>query len=162
MESLDKLTQVMVSLVDAHERLLGLAKEKQAVLIDGSGVEELQRFLYRESTLVDAIQKLEHQRLACVQEYSLRLGVKEESLTMVDLIKMQENTAVKAGLKAITEKLRVLINEISQVNNSNQQLIQTSLSYIQYSLEMLVQKQPAIGYGPNAGSRYASLLDARI
>jgi flagellar biosynthesis/type III secretory pathway chaperone len=161
MESLKEVIQTLETMIDAHTSLLGLAGEKRNILVDGN-IQLLQSLVYREGLLVDEIQKLELQRSKFVQEYLGKRGLPGHSFTLEELIEIQDNASSKATLKNIAKQLRFLIQEITHLNESNQQLIHTSLSYLQYSIGMFVRKEPAIGYGPHAKNRYSNLLDAKV
>jgi len=151
----------METLVDVHKRLLDLVREKQHILIKGD-TNDLQNMVNRESLCVAEIQKLEKKRNLLVQEFLEQKGIKGSSFSLEEIMKMEDDSDTNATIKIIAKQLRVLIQEITQINESNQQLIHTSLSYVQYSMGMLVLKEPAIGYGPNAVNRYSNLLDAKV
>ncbi|MDQ1146294.1 flagellar biosynthesis/type III secretory pathway chaperone [Bacillus sp. SORGH_AS 510] len=161
MDSLNTLIQSLETMVDAHSRLLDLAKGKRDMLVNGN-IQDLQSQIHREALCVDEIQKLEQIRMQKVQEFFEKKGIKGDSFTLEELIKLQYDNQIKVKLTSIAKQLRSLIQEISQINENNQQLIQTSLSFIQYSIGMFAKKEPAIGYGPNAKNRYTSMLDAKI
>lgn len=161
MESHEKLIQTLEAMIDAHTHLLDLVKEKRAILIEGNTL-RLQELIQRESSCVGEIQKLELDRKNFVQNYLNQMGLTNSSPTLEELIKNENNPITKSTLNKISKQLRFLIQEITNINESNQQLIQTSLSYVEYSLGMLVPKVPNIGYGPKSGRRYANLLDAKV
>jgi flagellar biosynthesis/type III secretory pathway chaperone len=161
MESLKNIIQTLETMTDAHQRLLDVATEKRTVLVEGN-ISSLQSLTHRESTYVDEIQKLEQQRIQFVQEYMVRKGLTGHSFTLEELIDIQNDATAKSTLHFIAKQLRVLVQKITQLNESNQQLIQTSLSYVQYSIGILVRKEQPSGYGPNATNRYSNLLDAKV
>ncbi|MEH7076565.1 flagellar protein FlgN [Neobacillus drentensis] len=161
MTALNILIQTMETMVDAHQRLLDLAKGKQTILVDGH-IQELQSHVYREGLCVEEIQKLEQNRKQYVQKYMEQKGYQGNAFTLEELIALQVDDSSRLTLTKIAKQLRGLIQEISHLNESNQQLIQTSLSYIQYSIGMFAKKEPAIGYGPNAKNRYSNMLDAKV
>lgn len=161
MEALNNLTQTLEKMVEAHARLLELSKEKRAVLVDGN-IQGLQSLIYRESTYAEEISKLEQARKKIVQVFMEQKGYTGHSFTLEEVSKVVGDSAVKTNLNLAAKHLRALIEEISNLNETNQQLIQTSLSYIQYAISMHVPKEQAIGYGPKAEKRYRSLLDAKI
>lgn len=161
MESLNKLIQTLEEMTDAHTRLLNLAEEKRTILVDGK-IQELQSLINRESYCVDEIERLEQKRKQLVQIYIAQMGLTSEFFTLEELINIQNDATTKTTLDYITKQLRGLVHKITQLNESNQQLIHTSLSYVQYSIGMLVRKEPAIGYGPYAKNRYSNMLDAKI
>jgi flagellar biosynthesis/type III secretory pathway chaperone len=160
MESPKKLIQTLETMVDDHKKLLELANEKRNFLVEGN-VEGLRSLTHQESLFVEEIQKLEQQRIQFVQEYMNRRGLTGQFFTLEELFEVVDEPASKASLESIAKKLRLLIAEITHLNESNQQLIETSLSYIQYSFGLLVRKEPSIGYGPHATSRYSNMLDAK-
>ncbi|MFD0824972.1 flagellar protein FlgN [Neobacillus sp. M.A.Huq-85] len=161
MESHENLIQTLEAMIDAHTRLLDLAKEKRAILVEGNTL-RLQELIQRESSCVGEIQKLELERKNFVQNYFNQMGLTNPSPTLEELIKNANNPLAKSTLNKIAQQLRILVKEITNINESNQQLIQTSLSYVEFSLGMLVPKEPNIGYGPKSGRRYANLLDAKV
>ncbi|WHZ05402.1 flagellar protein FlgN [Neobacillus sp. YX16] len=161
MEDVKNLIDNLEEMIDAHKRMLDLAKEKRTLLVEGNS-DGLKAVVYRESSCVDEIQKLEQQRKQLVQEYMVNKGLSGQSFSLEELSNIQGSPFVRTTLQSISKQLHVIIREITQLNESNQQLIQASLSYVQYSMGMLVKKEPAIGYGPNAKNRYSNMLDAKI
>ncbi|MFP5113107.1 flagellar protein FlgN [Bacillaceae bacterium C204] len=161
MEALKILIKTMETMVDAHRRLLDLAKGKQTLLVDGN-IQELQSHVYREGKCVEEIQKLEQIRKQYVQVCMEQKGIQANSFTLEELIEAQADESSRITLTKIAKQLRGIIQEISKLNESNQKLIQTSLSYIQFSIGMFAKKEPAICYGPNAKNRYSNMLDAKI
>ncbi|WP_251554713.1 flagellar protein FlgN [Neobacillus muris] len=161
MEDLNQLTQLLERMIEVHTRLLDLAKEKRGVLVAGD-IQDIQSLLFRESSCTDEIQKLEQRRKQLVQEYMEQRGMTGHSFTLEEVVKLPAEPSIKARLDLIAKQLRYLVQEISQVNESNQQLIQTSLSYIQYAMSLYVPKEQEIGYGQKRKKQYASLLDAKI
>lgn len=161
MESIYKITETLESMLNAHIRLLDLVKEKRNVLVDGA-VSSIQSLTYQESLCADEIQRLEQQRQHHVQAYMAEHSVSTGSYTLEDVLKHETDAGSKTTLTKIAKQLRGLIEEISHLNESNQQLIQTSLTYIQYAMGLHIKKEPSIGYGPKAGNRYSNLLDAKI
>lgn len=161
MDSFKKLIEILVSMVDAHTRLLDLTKEKRTILIKGDHKSLLQ-ITHRENSCATEIERLEVQRQQYVEDYIAAKGYKSTSFTLEDMIALQTNPEIKTTLTAIAKKLRILVQEVAHLNKGNQQLIETSLSYIQYTIGMFVQNETPIGYGPKSKNGYASLLDAKI
>ncbi|MHC0038125.1 flagellar protein FlgN [Pseudoneobacillus sp. C159] len=161
MDSIMAVINILNQQVETHKRLLDIAKEKRTILVEGH-LESLQTIMLREGECVEKIQKLEEQRMQFVQKYIMTKGLKVSNYSLEELIQLEMVEPLKNRLQFIAKQLRELIEDITLLNESNQQLIQTSLSYIQYSIAMFVRKEPAIGYGPNNTNRYASLLDAKV
>ena len=163
MEALKQLLLIMNNLLECNQKLLGLAKEKKKLLIENN-IQELHKLNHQELVCVDELQKLENRRVSCVKEYMSSFGITGKSFSLEELLDLPDQNIqlFKAKLIDLAAHLRANINEISHINENNQQLIQNSLSYLDYSMGILVPKEPSIGYGPKAAKRYSSLLDAKI
>jgi flagellar biosynthesis/type III secretory pathway chaperone len=153
--------KTLEQLVETHNHLLDIMNEKRTILVDGN-IDALQSILLRESSLVDEIQKLEEQRIQFVQEYFLKKDLVSTNFSLEELVQIETDESIKNKLHSLAKQLRQLIKEITILNESNQELIQTSLSYVQFTISMHLRKEPSIGYGPNNKNRYMSLLDAKI
>ncbi|WP_318507730.1 flagellar protein FlgN [Bacillus sp. T3] len=161
MDSLKKLIEILVLMVDAHTRLLELTKEKRNVLIAGDH-QSLFNITHRENSFAMEIEKLEVQRKQFAKEHLEKNGYAGISFTLEEIVQLQDNTKIKNTLNTIAKKLRSLVQEIANINKGNQQLIETALSYLNYSIGMFVQKEPDVGYGPKSKNGYARLLDAKV
>ncbi|NMD69080.1 flagellar protein FlgN [Bacillus sp. DNRA2] len=161
MNSLKKLIDILDSMVDAHKHLLELTQEKRAILIGGD-LQNLMQITHRENSIASEIEKLEIQRKQFVEEYLTTKGYTGTSFTLEEIIKRLNEASIEATLTTIGKQLRSIVQEISTVNKGNQQLIETSLAFLQYSINLLVPKDAPVGYGPKAKNKYASLLDAKV
>jgi flagellar biosynthesis/type III secretory pathway chaperone len=161
MDSLKMLKQILEKMVKVHQRLLDLAKEKRVILVEGR-ISHLQNVVNQESLCVEQIQKLEEERRNQTTHYLQSIGVPSGRSTMDMIIESLENQAEKSIFLSIVEQLRGLVKEMSYFNQSNQQLVQMSLSYIQYAIGIHIQKKPSIGYGPASARGYFNLLDAKV
>jgi flagellar biosynthesis/type III secretory pathway chaperone len=161
MEDVNGLIPILESMLDAHKRLFDTAMAKRTLLVEGD-TDGLKNLVHQESSLVDEIQKLEQQRKQFVKSYMEKKGLSDQPVTLDEVIYIPGNPLVKNTLQSIAKQLHDLIKEITHLNESNQQLIQASLSYVQYSIGLLVKKEPTIGYGPKSGGRYSNMLDAKI
>ncbi|NRD79396.1 flagellar protein FlgN [Bacillus sp. BRMEA1] len=161
MESLQKLKQTLTYMVEAHQQLLRLAEEKRTILVEGKAP-ELQTIISKESKYTDLIQKLEAQREAVLKAVLVEKGLVNQSLTIDQFIQTIDQPLEKQFLAKTIGQLRKLVNELIQLNKSNQELIKMALSYIQYSMNIIMPKEPSIGYGNKSHVRSAKLLDAKI
>jgi flagellar biosynthesis/type III secretory pathway chaperone len=161
MDSIMSVLKTLEQLVESHNHLLDIMNEKRTILVDGN-IDGLQSILLRESSLVDEIQKLEEQRIQFVQEYFLKKDLVNTNFSLEELVQIENDESIKNKLHSLAKQLRQIIKEITILNESNQELIQTSLSYVQFTISMHLRKEPSIGYGPNNKNRYMSLLDAKI
>lgn len=161
MNSIMSIIKTLEQLVETHKNLLDIMKEKRTILVDGN-IDGLQSILLLESSCVDEIQKLEEHRMQFVEEYFSKKGLISRNFSLEELLQIENDESIKYKLHSLAKQLRQLIKEITFLNESNQELIQTSLSYVQYTISMHLRKEPSIGYGPNNKNRYMSLLDAKV
>lgn len=161
MNTLNKVIHTLEAMIAAHAQMLDLAKEKRNILVEGN-IEGLQSLMLLEKKCADEIGELEQRRKEEVQAWMIQSGHPGHSFTLEELINVQNDAGAKSALHSIANQLRAQIQEIVELNEINQQLIQASISYIQYSIGLFVRNEPAVGYGPNATKRYANLLDAKI
>ncbi|WP_043930486.1 flagellar protein FlgN [Bacillus sp. EB01] len=161
MAPLTNLIDILEKMHEEHRQLLELAKEKREVLISGD-TEMLQSLLSREARFLEAVGVLEREREQFVKDYQTNNGLEGTSYTLDELVGHVHQPFLKNRITAAASKLRNVIQELSQANKDNQQLIQTSLSYLHYSIGLFAGKEQTTGYGPNVKKRYSSLLDAKI
>ncbi|MED3624006.1 flagellar protein FlgN [Neobacillus thermocopriae] len=161
MGSVKLIIRVMETLLEAHKKLLDVAKEERLALVNGD-MSALRTILYRVNSCTDEIQQLEEERKRLIVEYLKENGHAGSGITVEEILDFLMDEEAKTNLNLIASQLRDVINEIRVINDSNQQLIQSSISYIQYSIGMFICKEPSIGYGPMKTNRFTSLLDAKI
>jgi len=163
MTTLQNLLECLEHTCEAHSEMLKIAENKRKVLIEGD-IATLQSLTIPESTLIEKIQSLDALREQLVREYLNEKQIPESELayTLDDVLVGDDHAFIKKRISQTAKKLREIIGELSRLNEDNQQLIQTSLSYLQYSIGLFARKEQAVGYGPNAVNRYSNLLDAKI
>ncbi|MFH7818128.1 flagellar protein FlgN [Neobacillus thermocopriae] len=161
MGSVKLIIRVMETLLEAHKKLLDVAKEERLALVNGD-MSAIHSILYRVNSCTDEIQQLEEERKRLIAEYLKENGHAGSAITVEEILDFLVDEEAKTNLNLIASQLRDVINEIRVINDNNQQLIQSSISYIQYSIGMFVSKEPSIGYGPMKTNRFTSLLDAKI
>lgn len=124
-----------------YRQLLEVAKEKQRVLVEGR-FQSLGQVLEKEQKILRTVVGVEEERYALQCDLARLYGYSPGELTVSRLAE----TAGKYGV-ALREKQRELtgiIQELSLVNQSNSELIQQSLAYIDFTLETL--KGPSLSY----------------
>lgn len=161
MNLMKQIIQLLVSMVEAHRQAAELEKAKKEVLIAGDFT-ELTQLLQRESEVVATISRLEDERIKAVSAYMNKQGAGGTRFTLEELLSVEKNPLIEETVQSLAKELRQLVEEINTLNETNRQLIESSLSYLEYSINMMIPKEPAIGYGPNKGNRHSSLLDAKI
>jgi flagellar biosynthesis/type III secretory pathway chaperone len=135
---MSELTSILRALTELHERLLGIAKEKQEILVKGE-IHALLSVLSEEAKLIKKIKEQDEARAALLGENT--------SLSYV--IKQHPHEEEKQEWMMLHERLSGLLEEIGRVNQVNQQLLQQSLSFTQYMIEQMVPKESSGLYHPS-------------
>jgi flagellar biosynthesis/type III secretory pathway chaperone len=140
---MNKLSVLLQTLADLHETLLETAKKKQQILISGE-INPLLGVLSEESKLVKKIRESDQVRTTLLGEQS----------SLADIIAGEPEGAEKEELVRLLQKLKALLAEVQQVNETNQQLIKQSLAFTQFMMEQMLPKSEDSGvYSSKAGSK---------
>ncbi|WP_428909641.1 flagellar protein FlgN [Niallia sp. Krafla_26] len=130
--SAQALITVMEKLLKLHQSLLGLSKEKTAILKNGD-FDAFQEYLRNEQKHINAITILEKERQKAVSSI-----IPEESEWTLTNCLPQLYDADQEKLLSIKQELTDLIKQLKEVNELNQQLVQQSLQFVNLQLDLLL------------------------
>ncbi|TDF93511.1 flagellar protein FlgN [Paenibacillus piri] len=131
------LIQTMTALNDIHDTLLVLAEQKKQVLVRND-VEQLTQLVSKENKLIKQIGELDRQRVEVIGQFLIEKGYKPNpKVTVSDLTKIIFNIDEKKQLLGLQKQLMGTIRKLREINQLNQQLIEHSLSFIDYSLDLI-------------------------
>jgi len=134
----EALIQIMTALNDVHENLLELAERKKQVLIQND-VEQLMQIVSKENKLVKQIGELDQQRVEAIGQFMIEKGYKPNpKVTVSDLTKIIFNVEDKKALLGTQKQLLGNIHRLKEANRLNQHLIEQSIKFINYSLDLIV------------------------
>jgi flagellar biosynthesis/type III secretory pathway chaperone len=149
---MNKLTVLLQTLAELHEKLLETVKKKQQILINGE-INPLLGILSEESKLVKKIKETDQVRASLLGEQS----------SLSDIISQEPDGAEKEEWVRLHQKLKQLLAEIQQVNEANQQLIKQSLAFTQFMMDQMLPKSEDSGvYSSKAGSKEQSKESVRL
>lgn len=152
-EYIIKLYDLLKIEAETYRNLLSLSKSKTDVIIMGK-VQELEAIVKAEQTIVSSIGKLEAERDKIVDKMvktkKLEMEMFEENgkISLSTIINQMDPKQAE-NFKLIRKQLEKLINELRCVNDKNSCLINNSLEYIEFSINLFT------GAGM-AGQRYGS------
>lgn len=134
----EALIQTMTSLNDTHESLLELAERKKQVLIHND-VEQLMQIVNKENRMIKQIGELDQQRVEAIGQFMIEKGYKPNpKVTVSDLTKIIFNVEDKKLLLGKQKQLMGTIHKLRDMNRLNQQLIEQSIKFINYSMDLIV------------------------
>ncbi|OKP85571.1 MULTISPECIES: flagellar protein FlgN [Paenibacillus] len=163
---LTTLLELLERLDEAHIQMLDLAAFKKQTIMDNK-VDGLIDILNRESKLMKLIEQLEEQRAQAAYAFLQGVGIRSNlNLNLSELSRLVFDPEDKSRLLHIQQKLSGTLRRLKQANELNQKLIEQSLTFIDYSLDLLVGRpnQDFTYHHPSdkgSGSTRPGLFDAR-
>lgn len=133
MEShLSRLLELLGQLVGHHRRLLDITRAEREALVnaDLSGVQEC---TYAKETEIELIKQTEATRIAELTKIALLLRKPLKDLSITQLaVAIQVRDAKRADqLRSAYNTLRILIDRITEANQSNLTLLERSIEHVQ-------------------------------
>lgn len=136
--AIQNLVQVLHEMTEVHQQLLELAIQKKDVIIHNQ-VEQLNGLVNKESKLIKRIGELEEKRVFETDRYLLGKGYRPNpAITVSDLTRIIVKAGDKQALIQAQTQLLEVLGKLKTANELNQELAKHSLSFIDYSLNLLV------------------------
>jgi len=137
--AITQLMEILEQLTERHERLLALSEVKRDVVIHDR-VDDLMKITAEENALVKEITRLEILMRQSVVQAAAAFGVElGESHTISDLMQAMPDRyeAERNRIAKERQKLVETISRLRENNELNRQLIQQSLDYISFQIDIL-------------------------
>ncbi|MEW9123760.1 MAG: flagellar protein FlgN [Thermotaleaceae bacterium] len=132
--SIEQLMLALKQEYDIYRDYLDLAKKKKDIIIKGQ-VKELDYITSLEQDMILKMGKIDKIRTIIIGNLLRELGVKEIA-NITELLKyIDEDRGRK--LLSLREKLEDTIEEVQEINTLNGQLIEQSLEYVTFNLNLL-------------------------
>lgn len=134
-------------LLNVQVELLDIAKKKEEVLIKNE-IEELNKLIRLESSLVSKSRLLEKSVTTLLSEQSLISYIENEEMPTSDLI-------------AVQKQLLDTVYQLKEQNDLNQKLLQDSLTFVQGSIQLLQPESKTYTKEAAAKSKPRTLFDSK-
>lgn len=121
---------------DHYEELLILATEKVNI-IKNDDVETLQKITAAETAILGKATKLENKREEIVKNIGVVLNRNADDLTLSSIAELINNEEDSKQLLELKDKLYNTLTQLKDKNEVNRAVIQTSLDYIDFSVNLL-------------------------
>lgn len=164
--ALTTLLELLERLDEAHIQMLDLAASKKQSIMDNK-VDALIEILNRESKFMKLIGQLEEQRGQAAYAFLQGVGIRSNlQLNLSELSRLVFDPEDKSRLLHIQQKLSGTLQQLKAANELNQKLIEQSLTFIDYSLDLLVGRpnQEITYHHPSdkgSSAKRPGLFDAR-
>ncbi|OEH92198.1 flagellar protein FlgN [Bacillus solimangrovi] len=139
--SIGILVESLQKLIKLHEQLFKIA-EKKTELIKNNELEELQQLVKVETKYVQAVRQIDKARTQAVDEL---LDGKSDERTLTTCMRFVPKESAET-LQRLFEQLSALLSQLKRQNDLNQQLIQHSLQFVNFSIDMLLPEPDEFNY----------------
>lgn len=163
MEILDSYLEVMESQNVLYGELLDLAKIKQPVLINGE-IKKLENVTKKEQNIIIQVGRLEEKRITLHQALANHFCIKPEELNAKKFAELVKDD-YRSKVQDITESLQKIVFELEKLNSANTALLEQSLEYVNFSLNLLTGFDNNPTYGVNEEDKIkttAKIFDRKL
>ena len=137
---IDELLILLREQTEDFSDLAALASEKSEAIVKND-IEHLQKITNIENSLVGRNQKSERRRIQLFNDVATVLNADAETLTISHLAELLEGQPGHGELVEIGDNLRQAADELKKFNEQNRKLIENSLEYIDFSMNLMRSSQ---------------------
>jgi len=128
-----------------YQKLIDLMENKQQAIIKDD-LNQLEEIVAQEGALAKSLTVLEKKRLDIVGQLAKELDLQDENITLSQLGEYLPEK-YQVYYKKLKEKLKDSLKTVTELNKTNEDLLQASLAYVNFSLSLLAGMQNNASYG---------------
>ena len=132
----ERLIEILQAQLSLYEELLESSSQKRTFLTN-SDIDAIRKVTACENSLIGKLQKLEREREALTADIAGRIRISVNNLTLVRLIGHIDDPPTRKHLDKLRIRLRARMDELKSVNEQNKALINQSLEYIDFNMNLL-------------------------
>lgn len=147
------MATIIGDLIDVFEKqillyndLLAISTEKKNVIVKND-LETLTTMNTVENSIISKVNRLEKQRLAIIKDICDVLSMNINTFTLTNLANSLNVEEDRVKVLDIRDRLNEIITTLNKVNEQNKNLIQSSLDYVNFSLNMIRSAKEPSGSG---------------
>lgn len=136
-----KIASLIEELIDTlseqnkiYENLLEIASKKKVAIIENN-IPNLQEIIAQENTIVGRNIRLDRKRVELFNDMCTVLNKK--TITLSDIIETIKGQDGEKNLLEIKQKAEDILPKLKNLNDQNQELIQISIDYVDYSMNLI-------------------------
>ncbi|WLR50600.1 flagellar export chaperone FlgN [Bacillus tianshenii] len=139
--SAERLTKALETLVGLHEQLNKIAVQKRE-FVKNNELENLQELLKVEGKFIQAVRQIDRARDEAVNEIIQDSTVDKTFSNCLNFVTQEE----RAQLQSLQQALLNELQQLQQQNQLNQELLQQSLHFVNFSIEMMLPEPEEYNY----------------
>lgn len=134
---IEELISVLEAETGCYDQLLTMANNKKDVIIQGN-VPSLQEITEKEQEVAGRLVRLERKREESLKDICIVTNKKPAEMTITKIIEILNGQEKEQNqLKKISSKLATQLTDLKKINDLNQQLLQQSLDYIDFTMNAI-------------------------
>lgn len=133
---IESLVNILTEQVDCLNNLFLLSEEKREVIINND-IDMLKKITFLENTIINKNNKLEISRLSLMKDIADVINTDYETLTLSALAIIIDGQHMHLELLKVNEEMKVKLEQLKSSNVENRLLINNSLEYIDFNLNMI-------------------------
>lgn len=154
------IIEAMQDLSAIHQELIAISDEKTNAVIEGD-MNALQQTILKERKLVQKLEQAEKKRTDLTSRHAKERGLQDESVTAI--LEDLENREEQNAFEAAAVELAGLLADLRYKEQSNHELLQQSMQFVQYSLNLMNPSINKMNYGTKKPDKqgHLSVFDSR-
>lgn len=164
--SVDQVVNVLRHMDELYNELIGLGGEKTQSIMSND-VASLTKVMTAETKLLKRAAELDEAREQAVALFLKEKGIRSQlNLTITEMTRLVFDIHEKQQLQDVQKQLSETLVELKRLNSINKELIEQSLTFIDYSLNLLTSEpEDEMLYrnptGPQPAQKPRSFFDTR-
>ena len=147
---IEDLMATLATQKENYEQLLILSEEK-INLITKQDIDTLQKITAAESTIIGRNQRLDQKREECVKNIGVVLNRNPKELTLTEIASILPNKEESDKVIELRDQLYDILQALKIKNDQNQKLLESSLDYIDFSINLIRHGMEGDGYLSQTG-----------
>lgn len=158
--STQSIIAALQQLIEIHQDMIKLSEEKTEIIKEGS-VEKLQKQLVREQKLIRLLEQAENNRQQEVISWYRQADRPLEEITITNILNVLEDEEERNALEEAAVQLANAVMKLKQQEQLNHSLLQQSMQFVQFSLNMINPTIENFNYGNQQTGNNRSVFDSK-
>ncbi|WP_068783811.1 flagellar protein FlgN [Paenibacillus phocaensis] len=135
--SVQQVTDVLQRMDELYRTLIELGLEKQKAVMDND-VAGLTQVMTKETRVLKQAAEMDDRRVEAVSQFLKEKGIRSQlNLTITEMTRLVFDPQEKQMLLETQSRLSSTLHELKRLNAINKELVEQSLTFIDYSLNLL-------------------------
>lgn len=138
--SVQNVIDVLHQTDEMYRKIIELGKEKQQAIMDND-IALLTKLMNQEARLLKQTEELDELREQAALQFLQENGIRSQlKLTITEMTRLVFDVTEKQQLLAAQAQLSDTLRELKRLNGINKELVEQSLTFIDYSLNLFVSE----------------------